>query len=410
MTALFFARRLSLGNDPGHSSPAVKVATAAVALSVAVMIAAIAIVLGFKQQITEKIIGFNSHLSLQIIPDGGENDNILTLNSSLQKVLDDTPYISGYSISLSIPAVIKTDEDFKGVYIRSGAEPNMKQLLKESLIQGEIPDFSKTSSDSLVVVSKIVADKLNLKTGQRINLYFFTDQIRVRPLKIAAVFNSHLDAYDDVYIFSAPSLLQQLGNLKLNQGTAIVINTDNFDNIDQYTSDLQYRLNEASKTGWLFRHYIVDNTHKSGGNFFQWFRLLDMNVAVVIVIMLIVGCVTLVSGLLIIIADKKHFISLIKSLGANESLVRKIFLLLAMRVALTGMIIGDTLIIALLLIQKHTHFIPLNPDSYYIDFVPVLLSWQSILLLNLGVMVISYLVLILPTRFVGRISPAEVLR
>ncbi|MDE7381024.1 MAG: ABC transporter permease [Muribaculaceae bacterium] len=409
MSALFFVKRLSLGNN-SHSSPAVKVATAAVALSVAVMIASIAIVLGFKQQITEKIIGFNSHLSIQTIPaSGNEDDNIVSLNNSLATLLDSVDYVTDYSLSLSVPAVIKTPEDFKGVYLRSGNGRRLQNLMSKSLVAGKFPDFNTPVSDSLIAVSSLVANKLNLKPGEKINIYFFTDRIHARRLKIAAVFNSHFDTYDDIYAFGSISLLQELGSLKSNQATSIVLNTDDFNKIDFYTADLQSRLNSATQSGWLPRPYSVDNTRRASGNFFQWLSLLDMNVIIVLIIMMIVGAVTLVSGLLIIIADKKHFISLLKALGASNTLIRNIFLLLAMRVALTGLIIGNLFILTLLILQEHFHFIPLNPESYYIDFVPVLISWPAVIILNLGVLVISYIVLILPSRYVAKISPANIL-
>lgn len=173
---------------------------------------------------------------------------------------------------------------------------------------------------------------------------------------------------------------------------------------------LQQKLNEAVADGRIYRFYKTDNVLSQGIGYFSWLSLLDTNVVVVLVLMMIVGCITLISGMLIIIIEKKRFIGTMKALGAPTGKVRKVFVYLAVRIALWGILIGNLIMVTLLVVQEKTHIVPLDAESYYIDFVPVSLSPLHIVLLDVGVVVITYFVLILPSRFVARISPAETMR
>ncbi len=407
---LYIARRLSLSAGGKKKAPAVSVAVAAVALSVAVMLASISIVLGFKQEIRDKVIGFNSHISIYVVPTTPDEDNIVTLTPSLKQELQSIPFITDYSLQAAIPAILKTTSDFKGVYLKGLNGKAASEFLNKNLEEGKVVDFNDPENKNKVVVSRKAANQLNLKTGDKIDTYFISDEVRVRRLEITGIYNSHFDQYDDVMIFGAMPLIQQLGGINENQGTTLQVTTDNFDQIQDYTIRLQQHLNEALADGRLFRLYRTDNAYNQGINFFSWLSLLDTNVVVVLFLMMIVGCVTLVSGMLIIIIEKKRFIGIMKALGAPTSKIRSIFVWLAIRIALWGMLIGNAVTVIFLYIQKETHFIPLDADSYYIDFVPVIINWQSILCLNVGVLIVTYFVLILPSRFVAGISPAETMK
>lgn len=407
---LYIANRLSLAAGGKRKAPAVTVAVAAVALSVAVMLASIAIVLGFKQEIRNKLVGFNGHISIYVSPTSPDDDNLVTMIPSLKKMLDDVPFITDYSIQAAIPAILKTNTDFKGVYFKGLNGKTSSEFIANNLVEGETVDFNNPDNKNKVVVSNTASRQLNLKCGDKIDTYFISDEVRVRRLEIVGIFNSHFDEYDDVMVYGSLPLVQQLGEIQENQGTYVQIMTDDFDNIADNSLRLQYILNENVADGTLFRLYRVDNVLNQGMGFFNWLQLLDMNVVVVLVLMMIVGAITLVSGMLILIIDKKRFIGLMKAVGAPTSAVRKVFVYLAIRIALWGILIGNAVMLALIFVQDKTHFLPLDPESYYIDFVPVSISWLPIVALNLGVVIIMYFVLILPSRFVAGISPAETMR
>jgi len=407
---LFLARRLSLSAGGRKKAPAVAVAVAAVALSVAVMMASVAIVLGFKQEIRDKVVGFNGHITIYPSPTNPDEENIVTMTPSLKKELSSLPFITGYSLQAAIPAIFKTDSDFKGVYLKGLSDKTTESFIEKNLEEGKLVDFSDPENKNKILISENSAKQLGLKTGDKINTYFISDELRVRRLEIIGVFNTHFNQYDDLLVYGSLPLVQQMGNIDEDQGTYIQVSTDNFDAIQNYTIRLQQHLNEALADGRIFRFYKTDNVLDQGAGYFSWLNLLDTNVVVVLVLMMIVGCITLVSGMLIIIIEKKRFVGMIRALGAPVSKVRQVFVYLAIRVALWGMFIGNAVMVTLLVIQEKMHLIPLDPDSYYIDFVPVKLSLLYILLLDAGVLVVTYFVLILPSGFVSRISPAETMR
>ncbi|MCH5234518.1 MAG: ABC transporter permease [Muribaculaceae bacterium] len=404
---LYIARKLSLGNGGNKMSPAVTVAIIAIAISVGVMIASIAIVLGFKREIRDKVVGFNAHISLYRMPINEEDDNLITITPFLKETFDSFPFITEYYEQAAIPAILKTSEDFKGVYLRGLKGEKPTQYLTANLEEGEMPDFSDEDEKNKILISRIAANQLKLNVGESIETYFISDDIRVRKLEIAGIFNSHFDQYDDVLIFGGMPLVKQLGNLNDNTGTYIMIQTDNFDKVPDYTLELQQRMNEAIAYGETEAYYRTDNVLNQGRGFFSWLSLLDTNVVVIIILMMIVGCVTLVSGMLIIILERKKFIGLMRALGASTTKIRNVFVYLAVKIAFIGILIGDFAIIILLYFQQKYHFLQLDADSYYIDFVPVYLPGWTVIALNAGVLLVTYIVLVLPSRFVGKISPAD---
>lgn len=408
--SLFLARRLGLSEGGRKSSPAVKVAVTAVALAVAVMLASVAIVLGFKREIREKVIGFNSHISLYAVPAGESDTNLLTLTPTLCNMLDDMDFVTDYSLEASIPAILKTKTDFKGVYMRSLGGASIRNFLTENLEEGAIPDYGNEDNSQKILISKIAADQLGLKKGDKIDTYFITDDVRVRRLEIAGIFNSHFDTYDGIYVYGALPLIQQLGNIEKDQGTNLMIQTDDFNRVEEYSEVIGATMQKALAEGLVYRNFKVQNALTQGAGYFQWLSLLDTNVIVILLLMTVVAIATLISGMLIIILDKKRFIGIIRSLGAPVRNVRKIFVFLAMKVALIGLIAGNVLMLSLLWAQQRWHILHLDPDAYYIDFVPVEMAPGWFLLLNAGIIVVIYLSLILPSIFAAKISPAETMR
>lgn len=406
--ALYLGRRLALGSGGRKASPGVKVATAAIALSVAVMIASIAIVLGFKREITDKVLGFTSHIVMTVSPN--EADNIITLTPTLKKLLDSQECIKDYSLQISLPVIFKTPNDFKGVFLKTLDDKATREFLRENLISGRIPDYSNDSTRLEVVLSRMAASQMGLKQDDKVDCYFINDEVKVRRIRVAGIYDSHFDAYDDLMVYGSRSLSEAFSGLKPNQASSILITTKDFNSLDEETINLQNALNAATSEGLIYKQYSLENAHVQGASYFHWLSMLDTNVIVVLTLMMIVGCVTLVSGMLTIILDKKRFIGLVKALGASNGKVRQVFIYLALRVTIVGMLIGNVLIIGILMMQDKWHFFKLDASSYYIDFVPVELDWSAFLILNVGVIIVVYLTLIFPSRIVANISPSETMR
>ena len=406
---LYLGRRLSLGSGGRKASPGVKVAIAAIALSVAVMTASIAIVLGFKREITDKVVGFTSHIIMTVNPQAGE-DNTIIMTPTLKKILDSEPYIKDYSLQTSLPAILKTPDDFKGIFLKNLDDKATRDFIESNLISGRVPDYSQDSTKLDIVISRIAASQLGLKQDEKVDCYFINDDVKVRRLKIAGIYDSHFDAYDNLMVYGSKPLTGIFSGLKENQGSSLLITTTDFNRLDESTAQLRETLDRCLAEGLIYKSYNLENAHVSGANYFHWLSMLDTNVIVVLTLMMIVGCVTLISGMLTIILDKKRFIGLMKALGTPNGKLRQVFVYLAMKVALYGMLTGNALIIVFLYIQDKYHIFKLDASSYYIDFVPIEMDWKAIALLNAGVIAIIYLALILPSRFISKISPSETMR
>lgn len=418
----YLARRLSLSSGGRRVSPAVVVSTTAVALSVAVMILAISIVVGFKREITGRVTGFNSDITLyaHAVSSDGVSDPTVTLTPTLQSMLAELPYVEEASLQLNIPSILKTKDDFKGVYLKAFSGRDLGRFVETALEEGETSEAWRRGGadalykgvslgDSAIWISRMTADKLRLKTGDVIPAYFMTDRILVRKLKIAGIYNSHFDDYDDNFAFASLSLIQKMASLSPSQGTGISVSVDDFDNVEAYAQDLRQRISAGLDNGMIYRPLRVESARDSGAGYFHWLSMLDTNVWVVLTLMTSVACITLISGMLIIMTDKVRFIALMAALGARRKLLSRVFVLLAVRVAAVGMLLGDVVALGIILLQDKYRFLPLDPESYYIDFVPVALPWAAFLLLNIGVILVVWLMLILPSRYVGKVSPARVL-
>lgn len=406
---LYLGQRLALGGDGRKSSPGVKVATAAIALSIAVMSASIAIVLGFKREITDKVVGFTSHIVVTANPGPGE-DNTVMLTPTLKNILNSQPYISDYSVQVALPVILKTPTDFKGIFLKNLDDKATQKFIKSCIISGKMPDWSQDSARYEVVISRIASSQLGLSEGDKVDCFFVNQDVKVRRLKITGIYDSHFDAYDDLMLYGSRELSNTFSGLKDTQGSSILITTDDFNNLEESTVKLRETLDKSLAEGMIYKSFYVENAHTNGANYFHWLSMLDTNVIVVLTLMMVVGCVTLISGMLTIILDKKQFIGLMKALGVPTGKLRQIFVYLALRVALTGMLAGNALITGLLWIQERYHIFRLDPTSYYIDFVPVEFDWTAIALLNVGVLVIAYLSLIFPSRIIANITPAETMR
>lgn len=260
------------------------------------------------------------------------------------------------------------------------------------------------------MISSIAARQLGLKTGDKIDTYFISDDVRARRLTVAGIYNSHFDSYDQVIIYGALPLIQGIAGLSSNQGTSLQIQTDDFAEIDNYSIRLQKTLIDALANGTVYKYYKTENARIQGAGYFHWLSLLDTNVIVVLTLMAIVAIATLISGMLILILDKKRIIGVIRAIGAPTGKIRNIFIFLAMKVALTGMLAGNIIMLVLLWCQDRWHFMPLDPEAYYIDFVPVEISWQAVAALNAACLMLIYASLIIPSRFAAGISPADSMR
>lgn len=402
----FISHRLATSTEGQRRSPAVAVAVTAVALCTAVMLAAIAIVDGFSEQIRNKMLGFNSSITVYA---SGTNEGGIDSSGALDSLLQALPFVVDYGPDLVVPGVIKTPEDFHGVYVKGLSSPTDSAFVADNVVAGAIPPLHSVGSNELVITQS-TADKLNLKLGDATDVFFLADDIHMRRMRVGAIVNTHFDAFDNLHAYAPLEAVRNMTGLPADAATSIRIHTKEFDNISSDAMELRRALAMAMVQGRIDRDYEVSTVLDQSAAYFSWLKLLDTNVAVILALMTIVAAATLISAMLIIILDKVAQIGTLKALGVPNAAIGRVFVWIALRVCLLGLAIGNAIALIILEIQKHTHFLQLDPDAYYIDFVPVHLNWPSILLLNVGILVASWLALVLPSRIVASIKPDKSMR
>lgn len=412
ITELFIARRLRLNSkDKGvNSSPSHAIATLGVSLSIFIMILSLAIVGGFKSEIANKIYSLDSHIRVYNAA-LGLDDNIYTIHTDdVMPVIRSTfadDVVAKMSLIADQSAIIKTADDFKGIVFK-GVDGNYDwSYIGSTLVSGRLPDRAKPEE---VLISNSVAKKLRIGVGDKIYTYFCNQKIKVRRVVVTGIFNTDFDDFDSNYLLGSLTLLQGVNGWSENTGNYVGINVKDTAQIPALSYLLFSKLAASAYNTDNRTVYNVTNTTQTNASFFSWLSLLDMNVIIIICLMAIVSGFTLISVLLMIVLERIKLIGLLKTLGADGSMIRRIFILLTQKLILRSLIIGNVLGIGLALVQKYFHIIKLNPEAYYMPYVPIQIDWLTIALLNVCVFVAAYLTLLGPSHIISSIKPSTTLR
>lgn len=408
---LFVAKRLF--NDKGGvrnvSRPAIRIATAGVAIGLAVMIVSVCVVLGFKSEIRSKVIGFGSHIQIinyESISSGVSKP--VAFPDSLIRELCQVPGVSHIQRFSNKGGILKTDDAFEGILLHGvGAEFNA-DFLKSNLKEGEIPVFSADSATNRIVVSQTIADRLHLSCGDRVFAYFFDGNVRARRFTVSGIYQTNLSEFDDNMVFTDLYVCNRLNNYAADQYAGVEITVDRFDDVDLVAGSLVGKVNHlVDEYGAGYAAMTIRELYPQ---IFDWLDLLDVNVWVILILMVAVAGFTMISGLLIIILERTNFIGVMKALGATNRSMRHVFLYFAAFIVGRGLLWGNVLGIGLVVLQYYFNIVHLDPATYYVDAVPVLFNAGYILAINAATAFISVFVLILPSLLVSRIHPAKSIR
>ncbi len=412
----FISRRLSL-RDGGRRfwPPAIIVAVGGVALSFMVMLLAIAVVTGFKAEISRKIMGFDAQIRVMPLASFyGDEDVAIALDGNLRQIIDsglgDLP--EGYKpetvVSLRQAAMLKTDNDFMGVAFRSFGDGYGWDFERENLVEGSIPNDSLPRG---IMISETMGDKLGLRPGDKVDAYFFVGEtVRPRKFEITGIYRSDFGEYDNLVAYAAPSMISRMLKLSGHEGEAVEIRGLPADDIIPAAQRLQSVLSAAYAKGDIPQNMAVTSVYSSAAMYFNWLGMLDTNIVVILILMGCVSGLMLVSCVLILILQRVRMVGLLKSLGASNRQVGMIFVRLGVRVTLSGLLIGNAVALAMIGIQWRWHLLPLDPESYYLSFVPVELPFSSWAMLNAATAVMAFVIMLLPAAAVSRLSPVKVMR
>ena len=410
-TPLWISNRLRLGNN--GSSAGVVIAVAGVALALMVMEFTLAIVVGFKSGIEQKLKGFDAQITVYgaYDPYTATGSPTVRLNPELRDVIDSVLPRADIRLAIRQPGIIKTDTDFEGL-IFIGQNPDADFSFERSNVtEGTWPDYMQDSCRNMIVISEPTAKALGLSVGSRIYSTFVVDgAMKMRRYTVAALYRSNFGEYDRTVAYASLQSLQSVAAIDSLSGSRIDIRGIHPGDVVASSTRLQQALIDATAAGRLNEYYPVENITQSGAVYLNWLSLLDTNVTVIFVLMLCVGGFTLISSLFIIILDRIPLIGVLRALGAGRPFIRSVFVDIGIRITGLGIVIGNVLGIGLLLIQKYTHAVPLNPEMYYLSAVPVEIRPWTFVALNVGVLAVAWLVLLLPATSAAHIDPSKTVK
>lgn len=408
---LFVARRIfrSKEGEKEVSQPAIRIATAGIALGLAVMMVAVAVVIGFKHQVRDKVVGlasdlvvtnFDAQQSYQTVP--------VVANDSLCRVVASLEGVQGVQRYSTKPGVILTDESFQGMVLKGVSQEYDWTYLQAHLEAGSIPAFTDSVASQQVLLSRSMADKLRLKVGDKIYTYYIGDPVRARRLTVAGIYQTHFAAYDDLFLLTDLYTVNRLNGWKPEQVSGLEISVSDYGQLEAVRERICQQVDgrEDAYEGTYYTQ-TVEELHPQ---IFAWLDLLDMNVWVILFLMTGVAGFTMISGLLILILERTAMIGTLKALGADNRSIRRIFLNFSVFLIGRGMWWGNVIGLTFIGVQSLLQPFRLDPATYYVDRVPVEFHWGLFVLLNLSTLLVSVGMLVGPSYLVTRIHPARSIR
>ena len=404
----FIAKRLITAKDykSSISAPIIKIAISAIAIGMIMMIVSVATGIGLQQKIREKVSAFNGHI---IISNYDNNQSEVTLvpiskRQDFYPKFTSVPGVEHIQAIASKAGIIRTEIAFEGIIFKGVGTDYKWDNIKEYLVSGKLPDYSKNVNQE-VLISQFLANRLNLKVGDLFNTFFIKEDQNqlpnIRRFKITGIFNSGFQEFDATYIIGDIRHMQRINKWAPDQIGAFEVFVDDFNAIESTGEQVYAQTSSTLDTKIIIEKYSY---------IFEWLQLFDFNIIVILVVMILVATINMVVALLVLILERTQMIGILKALGANNWSVRKIFLYNAFYLIVRGLFWGNLIGVSLLLIQQQFGIIQLPPENYYVNQAPVYLNWGYIVLLNVLTVTVCFLVLLIPSYIITKISPVKAIR
>ena len=380
-----------------------------VAIGVAVMIVSLAVVLGFKHEVSSKVIGFGSHIQVLSLT---QNQNyevmpVLTNDTLIRKVksVRGVCHIQKFATKIGI---LKTEENFRGLTFKGVGEDYDLSFFRNSLVDGKMPKFSSKEASNEILLSRKVAGDLGVKTGDKIFAYFMGEEsMRARRFKVAGIFATNMNDYDKNYVITDLYTVRKLNGWDAEMSSGLEVTVNDFDHVEELTQKLQFIHQGVDRNGVT---YGVFSIKEMAAHTFAWLSVLDMNVVMILVLMILVSAFTVVSGLLIIMLERINMIGTLKVLGATNVSVRRIFINFSIMLVGQGLLWGNVFGLLICWLQQRFHLISLDASVYYIDSVPIQFNWWLILAINVLTLLISTLVIWGSSHLISIDKPSQTIR
>lgn len=409
--AQFIASRLVIkGNSKDNLSlPFVRISTIAVALSLAVMILSVAIITGFKKEIREKTIGFGSHLqilnldsnsSFETKPIDSEQDFLPEL-----RAMKSVKHIQVFAIK---PGIIKTDNDIQGVVLKGVGSDFDWSFFEKVILEGEILSVSDSTISNGAIISKTTSQKLQLKLGDKFDMFFVQTPPRVRRFTVNGIFDTQMAEFDKLFVLADIRHIQRLNDWLPTQVTGFEVMINDFDRLDHIALDVEEVV--AFKFFEDGSRLRVQSIKEKYPQIFDWLGLQDLNVIILLILMLAVAGINMISGLLIIVLERTNMIGILKALGAENGLIRRIFIIQSGHIILKGLFWGNLAGLSIAFLQLKFGIVKLDEASYYLALVPININLIHVLLLNAGTFLVTLTMLLVPSMVISRISPEKTIK
>ena len=409
---LFIARRIysDKGDRRKVSRPAIHIATVGVAIGLAVMILTVSVVLGFKHTIRDKVIGFGSHIQVCNFLAMQTTDSYpICIDDSTLNALRHIDGISHAERYATAQGILKTETDFLGIAFKGVAEEYNWDFIRQNLVSGEIPKFSDKSASNKILVSTNTASTLHLKVGDRIYGYFVSDTgVRARRFTVSGIYETNMSQFDNSLCFTDLYTTRKVNGWEEGQCSGAELRVSDFSRLETTATGVVKKVNR--KTDRYGDVMISQTIYEAYPQIFSWLSLLDINVWIILVLMICVAGFTMISGLLIIILERTQMIGTLKALGAKNSSIRHTFLWFAVFVIGRGVVFGNLAAIALIVLQKTTGIVSLDPATYYVSEAPMKVTIPAFVVLNVVTVAVSILILIAPSYLISHIHPAKSMR
>lgn len=409
---LFIARRIysDKGDRRKVSRPAIHIATVGVAIGLAVMILTVSVVLGFKHTIRDKVIGFGSHIQVCNFLAMQTTDSYpICIDDSTLNALRHIDGISHAERYATAQGILKTETDFLGIAFKGVAEEYNWDFIRQNLVSGEIPKFSDKSASNKILVSTNTASTLHLKVGDRIYGYFVSDTgVRTRRFTVSGIYETNMSQFDNSLCFTDLYTTRKVNGWEEGQCSGAELRVSDFSRLETTATGVVKKVNR--KTDRYGDVMISQTIYEAYPQIFSWLSLLDINVWIILVLMICVAGFTMISGLLIIILERTQMIGTLKALGAKNSSIRHTFLWFAVFVIGRGVVFGNLAAIALIVLQKTTGIVSLDPATYYVSEAPMEVNVPAFVVLNVVTVAVSILILIAPSYLISHIHPAKSMR
>ena len=404
----FIAKRLvtAKGRKSSISAPIIKIAIAAIAIGMIMMIVSVATGIGLQEKIREKVSAFNGHIIISNFDDNQSQVSVTPI-STRQDFYPKFNAVTGINHVQAVASkagIIRTESAFEGIVFKGVGKDYQWKNIKEYIVLGRIPDFSQQLNNE-IVISQYLANRLNLKLGATFNTFFMKEGNNklpnLRVFKIVGIYNSGIQEFDASYIIGDIRHVQRINKWQPDQVGAFEVFIDDFTQIKTKGAEVYEQTNSTLDTQTIAEKYYY---------IFEWLQLFDFNIIVILIVMIAVATINMVVALLVLILERTQMIGILKALGANNWTIRKVFLYNAFYLMTRGLFWGNLIGIGVLLIQKYFGIIQLNPENYYVNEAPVYLNWMYILALNLGTVLICLVVLLIPSYIITKISPVKAIR